>query len=297
MSVSREELVDALTCSISGKLFLDPVTSPCGHTFSRGCLARWMIQPGQAPSCPTCRAPLYHESPHQWPLNTVLVDLAERFLCHELAEARASEPPTDTPAFGGREAGSEHGVGDPVGATAGAHVHGTGGELPLFVLDSMTPGQELTLNVFEERYKLMVRRCLQATRRFGMVGLVDARRTGGSNRTNEANNGSVVGHHGHRSGSGLLGLIADLVGVPGLVRGGVQSSPEQRGIGGAGVHDARGAGGPGDGGGARDAPQWQWQRNPTLHAPSQPCTIDHYPETRIPKNDYCTVRQTGNISP
>ena len=36
------------------------------------------------------------------------------------------------------------------------------------------------MNVFEERYKLMVRRCLQGSRRFGMVGLIrdenDARR-------------------------------------------------------------------------------------------------------------------------
>ena len=40
-----------------------------------------MSQPGgQVPSCPTCRAPLYHESPHQWPVNTVLVDLVEQFL-------------------------------------------------------------------------------------------------------------------------------------------------------------------------------------------------------------------------
>ena len=29
--VSREELLDALTCPIAGKLFVDPVTSPCGR--------------------------------------------------------------------------------------------------------------------------------------------------------------------------------------------------------------------------------------------------------------------------
>lgn len=251
--VSREELVDALTCPIAGKLFVDPVTSPCGHTFSRACLARWMSQPGQAPSCPTCRAPLYHESPHQWPVNTVLVHLAERFLGDELSEARASEPTTDFPAFDSRAFGPGGGYGSSGGADgtgrneagAAGGGGGGGGELPLFVLDAMTPGQELTLNVFEERYKLMVRRCLQATRRFGMVGLVDERNErsrrrrpdedgGGEGENGDARDAGYrvgdagdgdedagddehgrpphVAHHrgGHRRGGGLLGLVSQL---------------------------------------------------------------------------------------
>ena len=163
--VDAQELLDALTCPVSGLVFVDPVTTTCGHTFSRQSLARWMTSTGSnrrdgaGPSCPTCRAPLYHESPHQWPVNTVLVDLAERFLRDETIEAR-----TLTYKMPGAIAG---GSGVDGGAEAGQVL----GELPLFVLDPMTPGQELTLNVFEERYKLMIRRCLQATRRFGMVGL------------------------------------------------------------------------------------------------------------------------------
>ena len=154
--ISREDLVDALTCPVSGKLFVDPVTTVCGHSFSRRCLSTWMARPDRAPSCPTCRAPLYHENPRRWPVNTTLVDLVERFLGDELAEARASEPDDD------------HDVGARRGQGAGP----AESELPLFVLDAITPGQEITLNVFEERYKVMVRRCLQGSRRFGMVGLV-----------------------------------------------------------------------------------------------------------------------------
>ena len=97
--VPREELLDALTCPISGKLFVDPVTAVCGHTFSRRMLAKWMSQPGRQSSCPTCRAPLYHESPHQWPVNTTLADLCERFLNDALREARDSEPKLDFPPF------------------------------------------------------------------------------------------------------------------------------------------------------------------------------------------------------
>ena len=162
--ISREDLVDALTCPVSGKLFVDPVTTVCGHSFSRRCLSTWMARTDRAPSCPTCRAPLYHENPRRWPVNTTLVDLVERFLGDELADARASEP------------GDGLDVGDGRGPGAGP----AESELSLFVLDAITPGQEITLNVFEERYKLMVRRCLQGSRRFGMVGLIrdenDARR-------------------------------------------------------------------------------------------------------------------------
>ena len=42
--------------------------------------------------------------------------------------------------------------------------------LPLFVVDYVLPGQLLALNVFEPRYRLMIRRCLDGDRRFGVVG-------------------------------------------------------------------------------------------------------------------------------
>ena len=92
--------------------------------------------PDRAPSCPTCRAPLYHENPRRWPVNTTLVDLVERFLGDELAEARASEPSDD------------HDVG-----AAEDDARDPQSELSLFVLDAITPGQEITLNVFEEDTK------------------------------------------------------------------------------------------------------------------------------------------------
>ena len=136
--VDAQELLDAMTCPVSGLVFVDPVTTTCGHTFSRQSLARWMTSTGSnqrngaGPSCPTCRAPLYHESPHQWPVNTVLVDLAERFLRDEMIEAR-----TLTYKMPGAIAGGSGVDGD---SQAGQIL----GELPLFVLDSMTPGQELT---------------------------------------------------------------------------------------------------------------------------------------------------------
>jgi len=213
LDVPKEALLDALTCPISGKLFVDPVTAVCGHTFSRRMLAKWMSQPGRQSSCPTCRAPLYHESPHQWPVNTTLADLCERFLNDSLREARDSEPKLDFPPFDSQYRGVRGGARDASLASRetrnrerGRVTH-TGRrerrerretrvgddtrtlddrdrvardavELPLFVLDPMVPGQEITLNVFEERYKRMVRRCMQHTRRFGMVAPADEHHEG-----------------------------------------------------------------------------------------------------------------------
>merc|ERR1712038_1932339 len=46
--------------------------------------------------------------------------------------------------------------------------------LPIFMLDPILPKQRLRLMVYEPRYKLMVQRCLQGRRRFGMIGRKNA---------------------------------------------------------------------------------------------------------------------------
>ena len=41
--------------------------------------------------------------------------------------------------------------------------------LPIFYLDPVLPKERLRLNIFEPRYRLMIRRCLEGWRHFGMV--------------------------------------------------------------------------------------------------------------------------------
>jgi len=49
-------------------------------------------------------------------------------------------------------------------------------ELPLFPLNVVLfPGMQLPLHIFEPRYRLMMRRCLEADRTFGVAMLVDGR--------------------------------------------------------------------------------------------------------------------------
>lgn len=42
-------------------------------------------------------------------------------------------------------------------------------DLPIFVMAPMLPGEKIALNIFEPRYRLMVRRCVQGDRRLGMT--------------------------------------------------------------------------------------------------------------------------------
>ena len=46
--------------------------------------------------------------------------------------------------------------------------------LPMFFLDALTPGQEVTLNAFEAKYKILIRRCLMTSRKFLMINAEDA---------------------------------------------------------------------------------------------------------------------------
>lgn len=57
-------------------------------------------------------------------------------------------------------------------AHGGAH---TGRDLPLFVMSPVLPGEKLALNIFEPRYRLMVRRCMEGDRRMGMTCVVVVR--------------------------------------------------------------------------------------------------------------------------
>ena len=43
------------------------------------------------------------------------------------------------------------------------------GLLPLFVMVVLLPGEKMALNIFEPRYRLLIRRTMEGNRRFGMA--------------------------------------------------------------------------------------------------------------------------------
>lgn len=129
-------------CQVCYSLMLDPVTTLCGHTLCRKCMARVL---DHSLHCPVCRRdlampPLLASQPN----NATLANLLDG-LCPDLVaeRRRASE----------LEERGGHGPSS----------------VPLFVCTLGFPFQPTFLRIFEPRYKLMLRRAMETNRQFGML--------------------------------------------------------------------------------------------------------------------------------
>eukprot|EP01018_Ginkgo_biloba_P031940 Gb_37760 [translate_table: standard] len=131
---------DDFDCTLCLKLLYDPVTTPCGHTFCRTCLLQSMDHGNK---CPMCRTVLLL-SPRTYPLSVTVNNIRQKNFPEEYAERKA-----------------EHDTLTHLGSNL----------LPLFVMDVILPCQKLSLNIFEPRYRLMVRRIMEGSHRMGMVGI------------------------------------------------------------------------------------------------------------------------------
>eukprot|EP01052_Picozoa_sp_SAG31_P032466 SAG31_NODE_3564_length_4120_cov_2.575479_1_plen_447_part_10 len=128
-------------CSLCSSLLLEPVTTACGHTFCRECLVRSLDYGNR---CPMCRCVL-HMTARKHPLSVTIQNVITRHFGNELVARKKLQ--------------GEH------SELQGENV------LPIFAIDYVCPGQLMALNVFEPRYRLMARRCLDGDRKFGMIGV------------------------------------------------------------------------------------------------------------------------------
>lgn len=134
---------DELECILCLKLLYEPVTTPCGHTFCKPCFAR---SADHGNKCPMCRTVLHVGN--ELPVTVVLKNFLERNFPDDYAARRAEE------------------AAEAAASTSGSSVESP---LPLFVMSVLLPGEHMALQIFEPRYRLMVRRCMQGNRRFGMA--------------------------------------------------------------------------------------------------------------------------------
>ncbi|XP_076467743.1 LON peptidase N-terminal domain and RING finger protein 3-like [Babylonia areolata] len=145
MSLLCEEDVE---CSLCYRLFYQPVTTPCGHSFCRECLDRCL---DHQTSCPMCKSSLteylaQRRSTVTESLQTILMtyfprQYRERQQVHEDEVSELAKMGQDT----------QH-------------------EIPVFVCTLGFPTVPCPLHVFEPRYRLMIRQCMESgTRQFGMV--------------------------------------------------------------------------------------------------------------------------------
>jgi len=141
-----QEILEAthqhVDCQVCYNLLLDPVTTPCGHTLCRICLTRTL---DHSLHCPVCRRGLgLPPSLLGHPSNKTLTSLLDA-LCPQTIASRRQ-------AIAQEETGGEGTL-----------------NTPLFVCALGFPNTPTFLRIFEPRYRLMLRRCMEGNREFGML--------------------------------------------------------------------------------------------------------------------------------
>ncbi|KAJ6667838.1 hypothetical protein lerEdw1_016159 [Lerista edwardsae] len=132
-----------LECSLCIRLFFEPVTTPCGHTFCKECVERCL---DHRPNCPLCKQSLReYLKAGKYSTTILLEDLMSAVFPLELADRKQ------------------------VHNAEMAELSNLTKNIPIFVCTMSFPGIVCPLHVFEPRYRLMMRRCQETgTKMFGM---------------------------------------------------------------------------------------------------------------------------------
>lgn len=153
----KEAVRTEMDCQICYALFLDPLTTTCGHTFCRNCLHRSV---GGSEHCPICRRTLYMQPQvlsGATPSNKRLVEMINGFWA-------------DTVVIRAQNVRAEQ-----QGQLSGDF------DIPIFVCTLSFPVMPTFLHVFEPRYRRMIRRAMEGDRTFGMVLATTPTEPGGPN--------------------------------------------------------------------------------------------------------------------
>ena len=136
-----KELHSVIECDVCTMMLYDPVTTPCQHSFCSKCLSRSL---DHSLRCPVCRQDLPSFAFFQdHAVNRVLLAVIKTCFAGEYEE---------------RTSAIEREERDSLLDT------------PIFVCTLAFPGMPTILHVFEPRYRLMIRRCIESSSpRFGMV--------------------------------------------------------------------------------------------------------------------------------
>lgn len=147
-SLNREKTLSILSvsdfeCPLCIRLFFEPVTTPCGHTFCKNCMERSLDHNLR---CPLCKQPLqeYFKN-RKFNVTSLLQDMMTRLFPSQLAER------------------------EQIHNAEMAELSNLTKDIPIFVCTVAYPGVPCPLHIFEPRYRLMMRRCMETgTKKFGM---------------------------------------------------------------------------------------------------------------------------------
>ncbi|XP_017568869.1 LON peptidase N-terminal domain and RING finger protein 3-like [Pygocentrus nattereri] len=139
------DLIDPsdLECSLCMRLFYEPVTAPCGHTFCLKCLERCL---DHNTTCPLCKEDLSeYLAQGQYSKTILMEDIICKYFPAELVD---------------RQKLNEEEI---------AELSNLNKNVPIFVCTMAFPTVPCPLHIFEPCYRLMIRRCMETgTKQFGM---------------------------------------------------------------------------------------------------------------------------------
>jgi len=137
-------------CPLCMRLLWKPITTPCGHTFCKTCLDRVLDHNTTCPMCKSSGLKSYLSERRELALNDFVEHAMKRLLPNEYSD---------------REKIHEAEMKQHVGPKFESNTF----EVPIFVCTMSFPSVTCPLHVFEPRYRLMIRRCMEVgTREFGM---------------------------------------------------------------------------------------------------------------------------------
>ncbi|XP_068241354.1 LON peptidase N-terminal domain and RING finger protein 3 [Palaemon carinicauda] len=139
-------------CTLCFRYLFQPVTTPCGHSFCRTCLDRCL---DHSTSCPLCKTSIRVCLTERRSAVTEFLDVAMQSVMPNECIERRRQHEDELEEL----------------ANAGKDRHH---EIPVFVATVAIPTIMCPLHVFEPRYRLMIRRCMESgTREFGMCMPLD----------------------------------------------------------------------------------------------------------------------------
>lgn len=139
--------IDEIKCSLCWKMLFDPSTTVCGHTFCKECLKRSL---DHSLDCPLCKSSLEQLlRVRLFSTDKVVEQVIKKFYPSVYSE-NLSEMLAES--------------------LLCAAVNDREMKVPIFVCVLTFPGVRCPLHIFEPRYRLMIRRCIEnGSRKFGMV--------------------------------------------------------------------------------------------------------------------------------
>ncbi|KAK6173031.1 hypothetical protein SNE40_016570 [Patella caerulea] len=135
-----------LECSLCYRLFYEPVTTPCGHVFCKQCLERCL---DHQTCCPLCKSSLVeYLAERRQSVTESIQSVIETYFYEHFVQRKTQHD-------------------EEVAELAKMGLDNN--EIPVFVCTLGYPGVSCPLHIYEPRYRLMIRQCMESgTRQFGM---------------------------------------------------------------------------------------------------------------------------------